>query len=67
MARAKVRNLEAGTYISEILLARDSALARWHYREEPVTVWVQTRTDLEDWNPSHVDAVSEGFMAWDAV
>ena len=67
MARAKVRDQEAGTYIPEILLARDSALARWHERGEPVTVWVQARPDLRDWNAHYVKSVSDGFMSWDAV
>jgi hypothetical protein len=67
-ARAKVRDQEAGTYIPEILLARDSSLARWRSRpERPVTVWVQSRPDLEDWNDHYLSAVSDAFMAWDAV
>ncbi|HET9425347.1 MAG TPA: matrixin family metalloprotease [Gemmatimonadaceae bacterium] len=66
-ARAKVRDQEAGTYIPEILLARDSSLARWRARERPVTVWVQSRPDLSDWNPDYIDAVSDAFMSWDAV
>jgi hypothetical protein len=66
-ARAKVRDQEAGTYIREILLARDSSLARWRGREQPVTVWVQSRPDLEDWHEEYLDAVSDAFMAWDAV
>lgn len=66
--RAKVREGEAGTYIPEILLARDSALARWHARPGvPVTVWVQSRPDLKDWNDEYIESVSQGFMAWDAV
>lgn len=66
-ARARVRDQESGTYIKEILLARDSSLARWRARERPVTVWVQARPDLEDWNEAYVKSVSEAFMAWDAV
>lgn len=66
-ARAKVRDHESSTYIKEILLARDSSLARWRARETPVPVWVQSRPDLEDWNDDYVNAVSDAFMAWDAV
>jgi hypothetical protein len=65
--RAKVREKEAGTYIPEILLARDSSLARWRPRATPIPVWVQSRPDLEDWGDEYIDAVSEAFMAWDAV
>jgi predicted Zn-dependent protease len=66
-ARARVREQEAGTYIPEILLARDSSLARWKRRDTPIPVWVQLRPDLEDWHEEYVDAVSKAFMAWDAV
>jgi hypothetical protein len=66
--RARLRDHEAGTYINEILMARDSALARWHDRSmRPVTVWVQSRPDLEDWNPDYVESVQRAFSAWDAV
>ena len=66
-ARAKVREQEAGTYIPEILLARDSSLARWKPRTRPITVWVQSRPDLDDWDEEYLESVSEAFMAWDAV
>ena len=66
-ARAKVREQEAGTYIPEILLARDSSIARWKPRSRPITVWVQSRPDIEDWEDDYVDAVSSAFMDWDAV
>ena len=66
-ARAKIRDQEADTYIREILLARDSSLARWKPRTRPIPVWVQSRPDLEDWNEEYLDAVSDAFMAWDAV
>ena len=66
-ARAKVREQEAGTYIPEILLARDSSLARWKPRTRPIPVWVQSRPDLEDWDEEYIESVSDAFMAWDAV
>ena len=66
-ARAKVREQEAGTYIPEILLARDSSLARWKPRKPPITVWVQSRPDLEDWDEEYLESVSDAFMAWDSA
>ncbi len=67
-ARAKLRNGQAGTYISEILLERDSALARWHDRPlQPVTVWVQSAPQLDDWNDDYVQSVANAFRSWDAV
>ena len=66
-ARAKVREQEAGTYIPEILLARDSSLARWKPRNTAIPVWVQSRPDFEGWDAEYIEAVTDAFMAWDAV
>src|SRR6266550_7762698 len=66
--RAKLKDGEAGTYIPEILLERDSALARWHDRPlVPVTVWVQSAPQLDDWNDYYVESVASAFRSWDAV
>jgi hypothetical protein len=65
--RATVREHESDTYLPEILLARDSSLARWKTRSRPLAVWVQQRPDLVDWDEEYVNAVSEAFMAWDDV
>ena len=68
IAKARLRDGEAGTYIPEILLERDSALARWHDRPlVPVTVWVQSAPALDDWNGDYVESVASAFRAWDAV
>jgi hypothetical protein len=68
IAKARLRDGEAGTYIPEILLERDSALARWHDRPlVPVTVWVQSAPELTDWNNDYVESVAGAFRAWDAV
>jgi hypothetical protein len=66
-ARATIKQHESDTYLSEILLARDSSLARWKPRSRPLSVWVQQRPDLEDWDAEYIDAVSDAFMAWDRV
>jgi hypothetical protein len=68
LARETLRTNEAGTYISEILLERDSALARWHDRPfTPLKVWVQAAPDIPDWSEEYVDAVASAFRAWDSV
>jgi hypothetical protein len=68
VARETLRDNEAGTYISEILLERDSALARWHDRPyTPLKVWVQAAPDIPDWSEEYVDAVASAFRAWDSV
>jgi predicted Zn-dependent protease len=66
--RTKLRASEAGTYIDDILLERDSALARWHDRpDKPLTVWIQPTTRIADWSPDFVTAVRAAFMEWDQL
>lgn len=66
-ARETLRMGESGTYIGEILLARDSALARWRDRREPLKVWIQSKSKVQDWNSRYVIQVHDAFAAWDAL
>jgi len=66
--RHRIRLAEPGTYISEILLARDSALARWPDRHgEPLRVWVQPVSGVDDWHVRYVYEVHAAFVAWDTL
>lgn len=66
--RQTLRMGEAGTYISEILRARDSALARWRDRGgAPLRVWVQPKSKVEDWHRKYVSEVVRAFTAWDTL
>jgi hypothetical protein len=54
-----------GTYISEILGERDSALARWPERlTQPVRVWVGSNPAIEGWDDSYPDRVRDAFDQW---
>ena len=71
-ARADVRRQLAergeGTYISEMLAERDSALARWHdLKGVPLTVWIQPSSDIDEWRPEYAARVRDAFLAWDAL
>jgi hypothetical protein len=56
---------EKGTYIEEILVVRDSGLARWPDRlDNPLRVWVADGAGKPDWNPRYVDQVREAFETW---
>ena len=45
----RIRRSQVGTYISDILDERDSALARWPDRHgRPLTVWIQPATDVPE-------------------
>lgn len=66
--RNRLRRSQAGTYISEILVGRDSALARWPDRKGvPLRVWVQPTTQLPDWTDAYADEVRAAFVEWDAL
>lgn len=58
----------AGTYIDEILLERDSALARWPERvAQPIRVWVGRGANLADWNDGFPARVRDAFEEWSTL
>lgn len=65
------RRLEAGapgTYIGEILLERDSSLARWPERvATPIRVWVGSGQGISGWNDDFRTRVREAFDEWSAL
>ncbi len=64
----ELRRRSAGTYIGEMLLSRDSSLARWpDRRARPIRVWIQPSSDLSDWTAAYVDEVYAAFDEWDAL
>ena len=66
--RKLIRQSESGTYISEILRARDSALARWRDRRgTPLRVWIQPSSGLDNWSERFVYEVHNAFVAWDTL
>ena len=68
IVRRALRRAESGTYISEILRARDSALARWPDRpNSPHRVWIQSSSGVGDWHTRYVYEVHAAFVAWDTL
>jgi hypothetical protein len=66
--RRRLAEREHGTYISEMLTERDSALARWPDREgRPLTIWIQSDTTLADWSDGYVDGVRTAVNDWDQL
>ena len=66
--RAAVRRTLAerggGTYIAEMLADRDSALARWPGRTQPLLVWIQPSSGVEGWSSSYLGDVRRAFDDW---
>jgi len=66
--RQRLRDAEAGTYIGDILLERDSALARWPDRlENPLAVWVEPQSPVRDFTTLYVAEVRSAFQEWGAL
>jgi hypothetical protein len=66
--RRAIRRAEPGTYLSEILRARDSALARWPDRHgHPLRVWIQSASSVDNWHMRYVYEVHAAFVAWDTL
>ena len=63
--RRKLRDGSAGTYVNELLLQRDSALARWpERRKNPLRVWVQPNTPTSDFSEGFPEIVRVAFEEW---
>lgn len=63
--RRRLREGAAGTYVDELLLQRDSALARWpDRRTRPLRVWVQPDARIADFRPEFPDLVRAAFDEW---
>jgi matrixin len=61
----RIRMSAAGTYIDEVLLERDSSLARWRDRRtRPLKVWVQRASWVADFDSAFVGIVQRAFTDW---
>lgn len=55
----------SGTYLDELLTARDSAIARWPERvTRPLRVFMRDAVALEGWNSDFAPAVRDAFDTW---
>ncbi len=61
----RVRERSGGTFISDVIVAHDSALARWPDRlVDPLRVWIQNGTWLPDWADERTAIVRSAFTEW---
>jgi len=66
--RRQLTERGAGTYIGEMVVERDSALARWHdLKGVPLKVWIQPESNIDEWRPTFATQVRDAFLAWDSV
>ena len=57
-----------GTYIDEILVERDSALARWPDRvDHPVRVWIGDGSNVKGWSDTFPARVRDAFEEWSGL
>lgn len=64
----RIREGAASTYIHEILIQRDSSLARWSERAgNPPRVWVGTGVGLRNWDSTHVRRVRDAVQEWSSA
>lgn len=63
--RRRIELSHPTTYITEVLAAHDSALARWAERHnEPLRVWIQPVAPFKDWTASLLPLVRDAFVEW---
>lgn len=57
-----------GTFINDVIVARDSALVRWPDRTtRPLRVFIREDYALDGWNPDFATAVRDAFDTWTQV
>ncbi len=63
--RIRLSNGATGTYIDDLIVARDSAVTRWpDRRTRPLRVWIAEAELLDGWNTDFVSAVRDAFDTW---
>lgn len=63
--RRRVTNLQAGTYIGDILADQDSALYRWPDRPGmQIRVYVEPTSSVAGWSPQYPDMARGVFTEW---
>lgn len=66
--RQRIAQGSNGTYIDDLITARDSALVRWPDRTtHPLRVWIDEDSRLVGWNADFVTAVRDAFDTWVAT
>jgi hypothetical protein len=61
----RVRERAGGTFIDDVIVAHDSALARWPDRlVNPLRVWVQNGAGVTDWSEERNAIVRQAFTDW---
>ncbi len=63
--RARLATGADGTYIHDLVNARDSAITRWPDRlSRPLRVWIEEAEGVDGWNADFVSAVRDAFDTW---
>ncbi len=63
--RIRLANGAFGTYIDDLVNARDSAVTRWpDRRSRPLRVWIDDAVQVDGWNADFVSAVRDAFDTW---
>ena len=66
--RQRIELSAQDTYIRDVIVSHDSALARWPDRAgNPLRVWVQPTAKLDGFNESAVPVVRRAFVEWSEV
>ena len=63
--RRRLRQGARGTYIEDLVAARDSAIVRWPDRlTRPLRVWIAEDESVSGWNADFPTAIRDAFDTW---
>jgi predicted Zn-dependent protease len=62
--RSRIAAVASGTYMSDMIGDLNGMLVRWPDHGQPLRVWVQSRTDVPDYQPADAQTAQEAFADW---
>ena len=62
--RSRIAAVASGTYMSDMIADLNGMLVRWPDHGQPLRVWVQSRTDVPDYQPADAQTAQDAFADW---
>ena len=62
--RSRIAAVASGTYMSDMIADLNGMLVRWPDHGQPLRVWVQSRTDVPDYQPANAQTAQDAFADW---
>jgi hypothetical protein len=62
--RSRIKAVASGTYMSDMIEDLNGMLVRWPDHGQPLRVWVQSKTDVPDYQAADAQTAQDAFADW---